>query len=49
MIGYNGVKFAPNGQNERASTLLVQLRGTTWDVVWPAEKATAQLVFPFQG
>lgn len=49
MIGYDGVKFGPDGQNERASTLLVQLRGTGWDVVWPAPKATAKLELPFKG
>jgi branched-chain amino acid transport system substrate-binding protein len=49
MIGYNGVKFGADGQNERASTLLVQLRGTVWDVVWPASKATAKLELPFKG
>jgi branched-chain amino acid transport system substrate-binding protein len=49
MIGYNGVKFGPNGQNERASTLLVQLRGTHWDVVWPEAKATAKAELPFKG
>ena len=35
MIGYNGVKFGLDGQNQLASTLLVQLRDTSWDVVWP--------------
>ncbi len=49
MIGYNGVKFGPNGQNELASTLLVQLRGTNWNVVWPEAKATAKIELPFQG
>jgi len=49
MIGYNGVKFGPDGQNQLASTLLVQLRDTSWDVVWPASKATAALVLPFKG
>jgi branched-chain amino acid transport system substrate-binding protein len=49
MIGYDGVKFGPNGQNQLASTLLVQLRGTGWDVVWPEAKATAKAELPFKG
>ncbi len=49
MIGYDGVKFGPNGQNQLASTLLVQLRGTQWDAVWPEAKATAKVELPFKG
>ncbi|MBV9686697.1 MAG: ABC transporter substrate-binding protein, partial [Alphaproteobacteria bacterium] len=49
IMGYDGVKFGPNGQNQLASTLLIQLRGTDWDVVWPEAKATAKVELPFKG
>ena len=49
IMGYDGVKFGPNGQNQLASTLLIQLRGTDWDVVWPEAKATAKIELPFKG
>ena len=49
MIGYNGVKFDANGQNERAATLLVQLRSRAYVPVWPDRLATAQPDLPFKG
>ena len=49
MIGYNGVKFDANGQNELASTLIVQLKGKDYVAVWPEKNATAPLVLPFKG
>jgi len=49
MIGYKGVKFNAQGQNELASTLLVQLQGNQYVPVWPAESATASLELPFKG
>ena len=49
MIGYNGVKFDSNGQNERAATLLVQLRSRAYVPVWPDRLATAQPDLPFKG
>ena len=49
MIGYLGVKFNAQGQNELASTLLVQLRGADYVPVWPAASATAPLELPFRG
>ncbi len=49
MIGYDGVKFGANGQNERASTLLVQLRGARYVVVWPPRAASTQAEMPFKG
>ncbi len=49
MIGYDGVKFGPNGQNTLAATLLVQLRGKQYVAVWPQREATAKLELPFQG
>ena len=49
MIGYNGVKFAPDGQNTEAATLLVQLRNKTYLPVWPDKLATTQVDLPFKG
>lgn len=49
MIGYDGVKFDANGQNERAATLLVQLRNRAYVPVWPGRLATAQPDLPFKG
>ena len=49
MIGFNGVKFDANGQNERAATLLVQLRSRAYVPVWPDRLATAQPDLPFKG
>ncbi len=49
MIGYDGVKFDANGQNELASTLIVQLKGTDYVAVWPQKSATTPLVLPFKG
>lgn len=49
MIGYDGVKFAPDGQNQKAATLLVQLRDRHYLPVWPAAAATTQAKLPFQG
>ena len=49
MIGYNGVKYDAKGQNEQASTLLVQLDGKKYVAVWPAQSAVEKLVLPFKG
>ena len=49
MIGYDGVKFDANGQNEKAATLLVQLRNRTYVPVWPDRLATAKADLPFKG
>ncbi len=49
MIGYDGVKFDANGQNEKAATLLVQLRNRAYVPVWPDRLATAQPDLPFKG
>jgi len=38
-----------NGQNERAATLLVQLRNRAYVAIWPDKLATAQPTLPFQG
>jgi branched-chain amino acid transport system substrate-binding protein len=49
MIGYKGVKYDPHGQNELASTLLVQLDGKAYVAVWPERAAVQQLALPFKG
>ena len=49
MIGYDGVKFDANGQNERAATLLVQLRNRAYVPIWPDRLATAKPDLPFKG
>ena len=49
MIGYNGVKFSPTGQNTLASTLLVQLHDKQYVSIWPEKDATAKVQLPFQG
>ncbi len=49
MIGYDGVKFDAKGQNQRAATLLVQLRDRVYLPVWPDNLATTQAALPFQG
>ncbi len=49
MIGYDGVKFGANGQNEKASTLLVQLHDKNYVTIWPSESAAAKVALPFKG
>ncbi len=49
MIGYDGVKFADDGQNERAATLLVQLRHRAYVPVWPDKAAVSPAELPFKG
>jgi branched-chain amino acid transport system substrate-binding protein len=49
MIGYDGVKFGPDGQNTKAATLLVQLHGRTYVPVWPDRLAVQKVQLPFQG
>ncbi len=49
MIGYDGVKFAEDGQNERAATLLVQLRHRAYVPVWPDKSAVSPAELPFKG
>jgi branched-chain amino acid transport system substrate-binding protein len=49
MIGYNGIKYGKDGQNELASTLLVQLKGKNYVSVWPDNLATAKPDMPFKG
>jgi branched-chain amino acid transport system substrate-binding protein len=46
MMGYNGVKFDETGQNTLASTYLIQLKGTHYQLVWPDQAATAALDWP---
>jgi len=49
MIGYDGVKFGADGQNERAATLLVQLHDKNYITVWPEQAAAQPVKLPFQG
>ena len=49
MIGYNGVKFDKTGQNELASTYLIQLQGKEYVSVWPEDRATNKLEYPMKG
>jgi branched-chain amino acid transport system substrate-binding protein len=49
MIGYRGVKFDATGQNNLASTYLIQLHGREYKAVWPAEQATVALTWPMTG
>jgi branched-chain amino acid transport system substrate-binding protein len=49
MIGYDGVRFDANGQNELASTLLVQLHDKKYVAIWPERAATVQAQLPFKG
>jgi branched-chain amino acid transport system substrate-binding protein len=49
MIGYNGVKYDDKGQNQLASTLLVQLVGKKYVAVWPERSAVQSLALPYKG
>jgi branched-chain amino acid transport system substrate-binding protein len=49
MIGYKGIKYDAKGQNELASTLLVQLDGKKYVAVWPDSSAVQKLALPFKG
>ena len=49
MMGYQGVKFDDTGQNVLASTYLIQLHGTHYELVWPQDAATGVLRWPLGG
>jgi branched-chain amino acid transport system substrate-binding protein len=49
MVPYDGVKFNEKGQNVLGSTLLEQLIGGDYVVVWPAKYATQKPKLPYQG
>jgi len=49
MMGYQGVKFDDTGQNILASTYLIQLHGTQYELVWPDDAATGALRWPMGG
>jgi branched-chain amino acid transport system substrate-binding protein len=49
MIGYDGIKYGPNGQNTLAATLLVQLEGKKYKAVWPEKGAVQPPALPFKG
>lgn len=48
MMGFKGVKFDSTGQNELAATYLIQLQGEEYVAVWPLDKATAELQWPYK-
>jgi branched-chain amino acid transport system substrate-binding protein len=49
MMGYQGIKFDATGQNILASTYLIQLHGSRYELVWPESAATSQLQWPMGG
>ncbi len=49
MMGYNGIKFDATGQNVLASTYLIQLKGSQYELVWPEKAAKAKLEWPMTG
>jgi len=49
MMGYDGVKYDDTGQNVLASTYLIQLHGTHYELVWPQDAATSTLRWPMDG
>jgi branched-chain amino acid transport system substrate-binding protein len=49
MIGYNGIKYGPDGQTTRGATLLVQLRDRKYITVWPDSAAASPPQMPFKG
>jgi branched-chain amino acid transport system substrate-binding protein len=49
MIGYNGVKYDDKGQNQLASTLLVQLVGKKYVAIWPERSAMQAVALPYKG
>src|SRR5436305_2131283 len=48
MMGYRGVKYDQTGQNVLASTYLIQLKGKTYEPVWPEKAATTPIQWPMQ-
>ena len=49
MVSYSGVKFDEKGQNELASTLMIQLHGDSYVGVWPTSSASSELELPYKG
>jgi branched-chain amino acid transport system substrate-binding protein len=49
MTGYKGVRFDNEGQNVLAATYLIQLQGDQYVTVWPANRATGKLEWPYKG
>lgn len=48
MMGFKGVRFDSTGQNELAATYLIQLQGDEYVAVWPKDRATAELQWPYK-
>ena len=42
MMGYQGIKYDDTGQNILAATYLIQLHGTHYELVWPADGGDRQ-------
>jgi branched-chain amino acid transport system substrate-binding protein len=49
MMGYQGIKFDATGQNSLASTYLIQLHGSKYELVWPEQAAISTLQWPMGG
>ncbi|MBN8955800.1 MAG: ABC transporter substrate-binding protein [Rhizobiales bacterium] len=49
MMGYRGVKFDGTGQNILASTYLIQLKGDSYELVWPFDRTQNKLEWPMKG
>ncbi|HEX7926199.1 MAG TPA: ABC transporter substrate-binding protein [bacterium] len=49
MVGYAGVKFDANGQNQLAATFITQLFGKDYLAVWPFDRAERELTYPYKG
>ncbi|HMN11360.1 MAG TPA: ABC transporter substrate-binding protein [Bellilinea sp.] len=47
IMPWPGIKFDPNtGQNELSTAMMIQLQDGKYRIVWPAESATAELIYP---
>jgi branched-chain amino acid transport system substrate-binding protein len=46
IMPWNGVKFDQTGQNTLTSAIFIQIQNGEPKMVWPADKATAKLVWP---
>ena len=49
VVGYSGVKFDATGQNTLGATFIIQLFGKEYQSVWPFDRATHALEYPYKG
>jgi branched-chain amino acid transport system substrate-binding protein len=49
VIGYDGVRFDPTGQNIESATYLTQLQGKDYVTIWPADAAVSKVQWPMTG